>query len=385
MPGMQAIPASGVRCENDPEKIIMSFTSGGKLSKCLVTIPKVTRGFSGPPGWYTQMKASASSVNVLSSSPFISVTLDGDGALPSTSDSNFHRPITNESGSGGIYMWSSKQAMEDANKANSSRQFSIMRNVTRHSFDAIPGRSFDDAKAALIINGSIAEGLDEEALCHKFDGEMAAEAGKTYGSIPGVITKIFLRGCSSNVQGVIGGCYLFESMQDIENYLAGEVWGAVKDDTSMWTDVKIQKFTVNSGDNIDASVHAFMHAFAQTETQLGGDWTPEKQRDYETGFYEEDAMFIRPSGNPLSLKELGNMFASGKITGFSTEIVSVDSVKALAGGSVAVVTCTNRQKFCFGDVPNDDLAKYSYVLSKNSDGGWRISHGHRATGQKPAE
>ena len=49
-----------------------------------------------------------------------------------------------------------------------------------------------------------------------------------------------------------------------------------------------------------------------------------------------------------------------------------------------MVTCTQREGFKYKGTPNDDLVRFTYVLEQQgAGGGWKIVHGHRATGQKP--
>ncbi len=67
----------------------------------------------------------------------------------------------------------------------------------------------------------------------------------------------------------------------------------------------------------------------------------------------------------------------------SFRLVDVDTARLLAGGTVAVATTRQREKFKYKGTPNDDVATFSYVLEKGGEG-WRIVHGHRATGQPPA-
>ena len=57
LPGVPATPSKGVACQNDPEKVTVSFQSGSGLTK----ISKLTaealpggKGFSGPVGFYLQ-------------------------------------------------------------------------------------------------------------------------------------------------------------------------------------------------------------------------------------------------------------------------------------------------------------------------------------------
>jgi ubiquitin len=400
MPRVPALTRSGVKCRNDPEHIKLHFNATNKCTKMEVSPLEVdgvpNRGFSGPPGWYAIIQKSASSAKVLDMSPIIQVV--NGKAVPTAADGcTFARRISSGvDGDGAVLLWRDAESMRKFAAAHSltteSREFNILRNVSRKTFDAVPGRSFADAKAVLVINGTLADGVLAGGLCAKFDGEMSDEAGQTYGTIPGVIVKVILNGSACAVTGagnadrVIGGCYLFESMHDIDNYLAGGVWGAVKDDTSMWHSLRIQKFDIGGGNEEEAreaSVAAFLGAQAAAENAMSAVWSQAKHDAYCGEFYEAGAVIIRPSGNPLTLEGFGQMMGSGKITGFRTELVSVDSVRGICGGAGAVATATFRQRFAYGGVVNDDFVLFSYTLTKSSDGSWKIAHGHRATGQKP--
>jgi len=141
------------------------------------------------------------------------------------------------------------------------------------------------------------------------------------------------------------------------------------------------------GTSLGESVTQFLQDYVKAEQGLGSEWSQEKHDAYCNRFYEPDMVFIRPSGNPLDLQGFKQMFASGMIKDMTNALVSVDSVKALEA-SVAVATYTCRQKFTYDGTTNDDLVKVSLVLHRDggeTDGGWRIAHGHRATGQKPQD
>jgi len=431
IPGVPAIPASGVKCRNDPERLKLHFNAANRCTKMEVSpgaeaggVPH--RGFSGPPGWYAQIKRSAASAKVLDASPILQVVTGK--AVPTQADGcTFARRITSsESGDGAVLLWRDAESMRRFSAAHSlavaagggaaesaesveARDFNILRTVSRKTFDAVPGRSFADARAALVINGTLADAVPSAArLCAKFDGELSGEAGRTYGTIPGVIVKVVLDGSAraanggaGSVERAIGGCYLFESERAIDEYLAGPVWGSVKDDAAMWHSLRIQKFAIpqqqrqqqqqqeeqeeeGGEEATKASVAAFLGAQAAAENDMAAGWSQAKHDAYCRRFYEAgDVVIIRPSGNPLTLEGFGQMMGSGMVAGFSTELVSVDSARRICGGRAAVATATFRQKFTYGTTANDDMVLFSYTLTKSSDGSWKIAHGHRATGQKP--
>lgn len=119
---------------------------------------------------------------------------------------------------------------------NGNRHFQVAEPSTQASFET-SGQSADDAKAILFINGTLTTG---EQAKHFFAAADGLTMGKTFGSIPGIIAKIFL---ASIEGGVVGGCYLFRDAQSIEDYLASDTWASARADTP-WENVSIEKFTV---------------------------------------------------------------------------------------------------------------------------------------------
>ena len=99
-------------------------------------------------------------------------------------------------------------------------------------------------------------------------------------------------------------------------------------------------------------------------------------------FVAEDAILIRPSGNPLPWTGLKDMWMSKDVNSEMSKLVSVDSMRIFADGKAAVATYTCHDKFTYQGTPNDDIAKYTAVLEKVGDS-WKMVHGHRATGQPP--
>ena len=56
-------------------------------------------------------------------------------------------------------------------------------------------------------------------------------------------------------------------------------------------------------------------------------------------------MFIRPSGNPLDIDGYKAMVSAEDVTGYSSKLVSIDSVRIIAEGKVAIATYTADQYF----------------------------------------
>lgn len=85
-------------------------------------------------------------------------------------------------------------------------------------------------------------------------------------------------------------------------------------------------------------------------------------------FIDRDGLFVRPSGNPMSLKDYIDMATSKDITEHTGELLKVVHVKEFASGKCAVVYFEGSQVFKYKDSPNDDNAMYSVTVEKQEDG-----------------
>ena len=135
-------------------------------------------------------------------------------------------------------------------------------------------------------------------------------------------------------------------------------------------------------ETFEAGVKSFFEELVAAQEDLGKDWSKEKNDAFCAKFYESDMFMIRPSGNPLTQEAMAEMWGTGKITGYKTSLTSVDTIKSLGDSSVALATTTTREAFSYDGNPNDDITKWTYVLTKAS-GSWKVQHGHRATGKAP--
>ena len=101
-------------------------------------------------------------------------------------------------------------------------------------------RSLEDAKAVLVINGQLdgPSGKEFEAM---IGAEPACDEFSTaFASQPGLICKHILRARwesrDSKDRDVIGGCYFFESVADVETYLNSDFWLKCERETQ-WKEV----------------------------------------------------------------------------------------------------------------------------------------------------
>ena len=108
------------------------------------------------------------------------------------------------------------------------------------------------------------------------------------------------------------------------------------------------------------------------------------QVDYKRGFenMQDDCVFVRPTGNPLTKEDWKNMMNSDDVTIDSNELVSINKMKI--NGNMAFVCYTTHGKFNYKGTDNDDIAVLSVVLEK-VDNSWTVLHGQRSTGRNPSE
>ena len=92
-----------------------------------------------------------------------------------------------------------------------------------------------------------------------------------------------------------------------------------------------------------------------------------------------DCLFIRPSGNPFKAVEFVTFFG-GDVE--ITEKALIKIQKLDVGADMAFATASESAKFTYKGTPNDDIAVFTGVFEKGADG-WKVIHGHRATGQPP--
>ena len=106
------------------------------------------------------------------------------------------------------------------------------------------------------------------------------------------------------------------------------------------------------------------------------------QVDYEKGFknMQEECVFVRPTGNPLTKNEWKEMMNSDDVKIDSNELVTINKMKI--NGDMAFVCYTTHGKFNYKGTENDDIAVLSVVLEK-VDNNWTIIHGQRSTGRNP--
>ena len=109
--------------------------------------------------------------------------------------------------------------------------------VSQKTID-VSGLRITDAKAVLVINGTL-DGPTPEEFAAMISADEAVESfGTAFGTQKGLICKHVL------MQGdVIGGCYFFQSVEDVKTYLASDFWAGCEADTK-WKDVVGEVFEI---------------------------------------------------------------------------------------------------------------------------------------------
>ena len=91
----------------------------------------------------------------------------------------------------------------------------------------------------------------------------------------------------------------------------------------------------------------------------------------------EDFLAVRPSGNPISAKELVSMFNSKDLVAESSTIVKTHKIEIYCDIAYAVFTLN--EIFSYKGIQNKDLSTYTCIF-KNENGIWKYSWLQRSQG-----
>ena len=94
----------------------------------------------------------------------------------------------------------------------------------------------------------------------------------------------------------------------------------------------------------------------------------------------DSCLFIRPSGNPLTMEAWDQMMNSEDVTMTGSSLVSVNKLEV--DGNMAYACYTTHSKFNYKGNENDDIAVFTGVFQKRN-GKWQLVHGQRSTGRTP--
>ena len=91
----------------------------------------------------------------------------------------------------------------------------------------------------------------------------------------------------------------------------------------------------------------------------------------------EDFLAVRPSGNPISAKNLVGMFDSKDLEAESSELIKIHKIEIFS--EVAYAVFTLNEIFSFKGNQNKDLSTYTCIF-KNKNGLWKYSWMQRSQG-----
>ena len=99
----------------------------------------------------------------------------------------------------------------------------------------------------------------------------------------------------------------------------------------------------------------------------------------------EDAVFVRPTGNPLSKAQWVEMLNSPDVKVVSNEVLEFYRVDVHPARDWAWLSYSTHAKFNYKGTDNDDVSVFSVLVKRNSTGAWRLSWLQRSTGLSPTD
>ena len=91
----------------------------------------------------------------------------------------------------------------------------------------------------------------------------------------------------------------------------------------------------------------------------------------------EDFLAVRPSGNPISAKDLVGMFDSKDLVAESSELTKTHKIEIC--GDIAYAVFTLNEIFSYKGNQNKDLSTYTCIF-KNKNGTWKYAWMQRSQG-----
>ena len=91
----------------------------------------------------------------------------------------------------------------------------------------------------------------------------------------------------------------------------------------------------------------------------------------------EDFLAVRPSGNPISAKNLVGMFDQKDLVAESSELIKIHKIEIF--GEVAYSVFTLNEIFRYKGTQNKDFSTYTCIF-KNENGNWKYSWMQRSQG-----
>ena len=91
----------------------------------------------------------------------------------------------------------------------------------------------------------------------------------------------------------------------------------------------------------------------------------------------EDFLAVRPSGNPISAKDLVGMFDSEDLVAETSELTKIHKIEIC--GDIAYAVFTLNEIFSYKGNQNKDLSTYTCIF-KNENGAWKYAWMQRSQG-----
>ena len=144
----------------------------------------------------------------------IQVVLNTDEALSNEGlENKFSIVSTDGTNAGHVLLLASKDNIQKFSTGE-SRSFDIMQPVTDICIET-SGKSFEVAKAICVFNFGF---ISEEARDKELEGD-PSQYGAPFGSLPGIICKIFIYNFDTNT---FGGFYFWDSETAMHDYVDGK-------------------------------------------------------------------------------------------------------------------------------------------------------------------
>jgi ketosteroid isomerase-like protein len=99
-------------------------------------------------------------------------------------------------------------------------------------------------------------------------------------------------------------------------------------------------------------------------------------------YMHEDCLFIRPTGNPLTMTQWDAMMNSPYVNMTASSLLAINKLEV--EGNMAYACYTTHSQFNYKGIDNDDIAVFTGIFRKNN-GKWMMVHGQRSTGRTPDE
>ena len=164
-----------------------------------------------------------------------SITLKGDSIAPNPPGTK--RPPSDAQ----LFCFDTQDAAENS-IATDARSYKVHVPASTETLRCSGKQLLTDCKAVLVITGKLL--CDPPSLKTILDPpESIQQMGEIFGSVEGMVVKNFLDGMSKNVQGLGGGAYFFNSLEQIDKYLGSELWTQLHGGTE-WQDVCYEKYEV---------------------------------------------------------------------------------------------------------------------------------------------